>query len=225
MDRLRRFWQDLTPGALILLALVAAGLWAFGGLADMVEDKGQPGFDARLLLAFRHPADLARPLGPPALAEAMRDLSALGSTLTLTLVALAVAGWQWLAGRGRAAVLMLVAAGGGALVSTLAKIVIARPRPEVVPHLTFVDTASFPSGHSMMSAVVYLTLAVVLAHAETGKGQRMFALGLAILLTLGVGVSRVYLGVHWPTDVLAGWALGAAWALAVWLIVGLIDRR
>ena len=107
---------------------------------------------------------------------------------------------------------LLVAVGGGVLLSTLLKIGFDRPRPDLVPHGAVVY-ASFPSGHAMLSAVVYLTLGALLARVQPRRLLKLYLLGLAILLTVAVGISRVYLGVHWPTDVVAGWAsapLGAA---------------
>jgi undecaprenyl-diphosphatase len=100
-----------------------------------------------------------------------------------------------------------------------------RPRPDLVPHGAEVFTASFPSGHAMMSAVVYLTLGALLARVETGLRVKAFVLSVSVLLTVLVGISRVYLGVHWPTDVLAGWTVGAAWAVMCWLIARVLQRK
>ncbi len=91
-----------------------------------------------------------------------------------------------------------------------------RPRPELVPYGSYVYSASFPSGHSTLSAATFLTLAMLIASLEPNRGTKIMVYVLAMLLVLGIGVSRVYLGVHWPSDVLAGWCLGAAWALAAW---------
>jgi undecaprenyl-diphosphatase len=111
------------------------------------------------------------------------------------------------------------------MLSMAVKMGFDRPRPELVPHGSYVYTASFPSGHSMMSAVVYLTLAAMLARVQPQWRLRIYILGVAVLVTLLVGFSRVYLGVHWPSDVLAGWAVGAAWALTCWLATLLLQRR
>jgi undecaprenyl-diphosphatase len=158
------------------------------------------------------------PIGPPWLEEAVRDITALGSSPTLVIAVLAVFGFLALAKAWRPAVFILVASAGGLVVSSVLKELIDRPRPDLVPHGNIVYTASFPSGHSMMSAVVYLTLAALVTRLIERKRLKGYALGVAVILTLLVGVSRVYLGVHWPSDVLAGWAAGAAWALGCWLI-------
>jgi undecaprenyl-diphosphatase len=106
---------------------------------------------------------------------------------------------------------------GGVLISQTMKWAYARPRPELVPHGAEVFTASFPSGHSMMSAVVYLTLGALLARTQAARDAKAYILAVGVVLTVLVGVSRVYLGVHWPTDVLAGWVLGGLWAMLCWL--------
>ena len=109
--------------------------------------------------------------------------------------------------------------------STLLKIGFDRPRPDLVPHEAIVYTASFPSGHAMLAAVVYLTLGALLARVQPRRLLKLYLLGLAILLTVAVGASRVYLGVHWPTDVVAGWAVGAAWALLCWAAALWLQRQ
>ena len=109
--------------------------------------------------------------------------------------------------------------------SDLAKTLYARPRPDLVPHGTYVYSASFPSGHSTLSAATYLTLAVLIASLEPNRGTKAMVFVLAAAMVLAIGFSRVYLGVHWPSDVLAGWSLGAAWALAGWSVLRRIVRR
>ena len=120
--------------------------------------------------------------------------------------------------------LVLIAVVGGQVLSTTLKYFIDRPRPMIVPHLSQVYTTSFPSGHSMMSAVVYLTLGSLLGSSSAARAQ-VLLLSVAMLLTFLVGVSRVYMGVHWPTDVLAGWTAGLVWAILCWLVARQLQRR
>lgn len=222
---MRRWLSRVEPWTLATLLLVAACLWAFIGLADEVAEGETHDFDTRLLLALRNPADPADPLGPGWVEELGRDMTALGSFGVLALVTLAVAGFLWLQGNRRSMWLMLVAVGGGQALSSLAKHGFDRPRPDLVPHGTLVYTTSFPSGHSMMAAVTYLTLATLVARVQPTRALKAYVLGLAVLVTVAVGVSRVYLGVHWPTDVLAGWTAGAAWALGCWLAATWLGGR
>jgi undecaprenyl-diphosphatase len=120
---------------------------------------------------------------------------------------------------------VVIAVGGGTLLSFLLKGGFDRPRPELVPHGSYVYTASFPSGHSMMSAVVYLTLGALLVRIHPKRRTKAYILTIAVITTLAVGVSRVYMGVHWPSDVLGGWTLGAAWALLCWLVARWLKMR
>lgn len=203
--------RSLTSVALLLLA--GTGAWAFVELTDEVLEGETQAADVWMLRALRTPDAAADPLGPVWLSEAMRDLTALGSVAVLTLVIAAVAGYCLLAGDRPAMWTMLVAGTGGILLTSLLKELLGRTRPDVVPHLTEVSTASFPSGHSMVSAAVYLTLGVLLAQWVRGRRLKSYFVGVAVFVTLLVGVSRVYLGVHYPTDVLAGWTAGAVWAI------------
>ena len=208
----------LEPRALAALLIAALCAWAFFSLADEVAEGETHAFDTRLLLALRNPADPSDPLGPGWVEEVMRDVTALGGLGILAALTLAVGGFLWLQGNRRSMWLMLLAVAGGQAMSTLAKAGFDRPRPDLVPHGMQVYTASFPSGHSMMAAVTYLTLAALVARVQPSRALKAYVLALAVLVTVAVGVSRVYLGVHWPTDVLAGWAAGAAWALGCWLV-------
>lgn len=210
---------------LATMALAAGGIWAFVELADEVVEGDTASLDRTLLLALRSPGDLADPLGPPWVEELFRDFTALGGVGVLMLLTLAVAGFLLLDRRVRAAMLVLASVGGGFVLSTLLKQLFSRPRPDLVPHESFVYTASFPSGHSMMAAVTYLTLGALLARVQPRRQVKAYLLVLAALVTLLVGISRVYLGVHWPTDVLAGWAAGAIWALLSWLVARWLQRR
>ncbi|HYH18854.1 MAG TPA: phosphatase PAP2 family protein [Azospirillum sp.] len=227
-----RRWLHLVPfaervgiGTLMLLLLLAGGIWAFVELADEVVEGETAAIDRALLLALRRSDDLSDPLGPHWLEELGRDFTALGGVGVLTLLTLMVAGYLALHRLRGAMLLVLASVGGGLLVSTVMKEIFERPRPDLVPHGSYVYTASFPSGHSMMAAATYLTLAALLARVQPNHRLRAYLLGLAVLVTVLVGVSRVYLGVHWPTDVLAGWTVGAAWALVVWLTARWLQAR
>jgi undecaprenyl-diphosphatase len=217
--------ERLELGTVILLILLAGGTWGFIELADAVVEGETMAIDRALLLALRSDTDPAEPLGPGWLAEMGRDITALGGVAVLMLLILAVTVFMALRRLWHAAGLLLAAVGSGILASTLLKTAFDRTRPDLVPHGSYVSTASFPSGHSMMAAVVYLTLGVLLARVEPDGRVKVFVLTAAVLLTLLVGISRVYLGVHWPTDVLAGWTVGAGWALLFWLIARALQRR
>ncbi len=210
---------------LVVLALGAIAMFTFVELAGLVREGHSLAFDRTLLLAMRTPGDLADPVGPPGFEETARDFTALGSLGVLAIVAGAVVGYLLITRRLASAVLVLAATGGGALVSTLLKNAFHRTRPELVPHAVHVYTASFPSGHAMLSAVTYLTLGALLMRLHESRLAKAYVMGVAALLTLLVGVSRVYLGVHWPSDVLAGWCVGACWALACWSAALWLQRR
>ena len=210
---------------LFVVILAATVLFAFASLGNAVGRGSARAFDEWLILALRTPGDLADPIGPKRLEEMMRDFTALGSTGVLTVAVLAIAGFLAMTRKGHAALFVLASVGGGVLVSQTMKWAYARPRPDLVPHGAEVFTASFPSGHSMMSAVVYLTLGALLARTQPDRAVKTYILAIAVLLTALVGVSRVYLGVHWPTDVLAGWALGGVWALICLLVMQWLQRR
>ena len=221
----RRVTAYVEPRALVAMMLAAACVWAFVGLADEVVEGETESFDTAVLLALRAPGDPADPLGPGWLEEFGRDVTALGGVGVLALITLATAGFLWLQGNRGSTWLVLFSVAGGQAVSSLAKLGFGRPRPDLVPHGMDVYTASFPSGHSMMAAVTYLTLAALVARVQPTRVLKVYVLTLAVLLTLAVGVSRVYLGVHWPTDVLAGWTAGAAWALGCWLVAWWLESR
>lgn len=206
------------PFLLALLIISAGGIWAFIELADAVGEGDAHEIDRWLILALRDPADLSDPVGPRWFEEAMRDYTALGGYAILTPLVVFVALYLWIRERWQPAVLVIVATVGGVILSSLMKSYFARPRPELVPHAAVVLTKSFPSGHAMMAAITYLTLGAVLAESEKNSALRVFFLGVGIVLALLVGISRIYLGVHWPTDVLAGWVAGAVWALCCWTV-------
>lgn len=213
---------------LLLVALALAFVlltWSFAELADEVAEGDARRFDEAVLLVLRSPADLADPVGPRWVEELARDFTALGGVGVLTAMTLAVAGFLALQDNRHAALYVLLAVGAGLLAAMLLKSGYSRPRPALVPHGSYTYTSSFPSGHAMMSAVVYLTLGALLARFQASLRLRLYLLGVAMLLSLLVGVARVYLGVHWPTDVLAGWAAGAAWAALCSFVALVLQRR
>lgn len=192
---------------------VSLGLYGFIKLTERVTDGDTHGFDHDLLLMFRNPDQISDPVGPAWLEVVVRDITALGGLVTLALLTTAACGYLWLTYKHRLALFVASCVAGGALLNTLLKSFIERPRPDIVPHGTSAALSSFPSGHAMMSAIVFLTLGALLAYASDTTRVKVYILSWSVLLTVLVGTSRVYLGVHWPTDVIAGWIGGATWAM------------
>ncbi len=219
-----RHW--LEPRLLGVILASALALWVFIEVAEEVVEGEAHSVDAAILLALRTGGDLADPLGPRWLEEFARDITALGSPGVLAMLVAAVAVFLALAGRLRTSLFLLLATASGALATALLKQGFHRPRPDLVPHATYVVSASFPSAHAMVSAVVYLTLGALIARMVPQRRLKLYVIAVAALLAGLIGISRVYLGVHWPTDVLAGWAAGAAWALACWVAAqrGLVEE-
>lgn len=201
---------------IVAMILIAAGLWGFAALADEVLEGETRSFDQSVLLWFRVPGAPSDPIGPHWVEQMVADITALGGVTVLTVVTLIVLGYLIVVGKRGAALLVLMSIGGGTVISFLLKSLFDRPRPDIVPHAVEVATASFPSGHAMLSAVIYVTLGGLLARFLSGRRAKVYVVGVAVLMSVAIGISRVYLGVHWPTDVLAGWSLGAAWALLCW---------
>jgi undecaprenyl-diphosphatase len=211
------------PLIMVVLLLVAGSIGAFIEIAGEVNEEETRRFDEAVLLAMREPGNTADPLGPPRVEEMARDLTALGGFTILTGVTLVAVGVTPFAGRRRLALLGVTAIIAGTGLMSLLKQGFDRPRPALVEHGTLVHNASFPSGHSMMAAMIYLTLGILLARTQPKKRVRAFIVIISMILTLLVGISRIYLGVHWPTDVAAGWMLGGAWALLFWLVAMRVD--
>jgi undecaprenyl-diphosphatase len=176
-----------------------------------------------ILYALREDGDPGNPFGPLWMEEAFRDITALGSGAVLVLVILAVSGFLILRGQYHGLALLLAASIGGSLLTTSLKGVFERPRPEFAAHLLENLSYSFPSGHSLMAAVVYLAIGALLARMVRPRGHKIYILMVAMALSGLVGVSRVYLGVHYPTDVAAGWTIGLAWAVLCWLVAAVLQ--
>lgn len=203
---------------MLVVGLAASALLFFWLGHEVGEDEFRA-FDTSVLLALRDPADLSRPIGPGWLPEAAVEITALGGYALIFLLVLLVTGFLAVARRYGPALFLALSILSGWATSNALKSFYARPRPDIVPQLDIVHTASFPSGHAMMTTLVYLTLAAVIAGLTDRAALRLYVFAVAALIALAVGLSRLYLGVHWPSDVAAGWALGAAWAALSWLAV------
>ena len=212
-----RQWIRGLDGWLMIaaLAIVVVG-WGFIEIAELVLEGETHRIDDALLMALRVDGDPSDPLGALWVEELGRDMTALGGYGVLTMMVLAVIGYLYLVSQYGAILFVLVASLGGLVVTHVLKDLFGRPRPDLVSHLSHVSSPSFPSGHSMMAATIYLTLGSLLARLVVGKKLKLYFIGLAMVIAFLVGLSRVYLGVHYPSDVLAGWAGGLIWGLICW---------
>jgi undecaprenyl-diphosphatase len=211
----RRF--ELKP--LLAVAAIGAAGFGFAEFADAVMEGETRGFDEWVLRALREPGNLADPIGPQWFEETVRDITALGSTIVLTLATVVVAGYLLITRAPQKAAFLVFAVSMGSLINRLLKFGYARPRPDIVAHGQYVTTESFPSGHSANATVVYLMLGMMLARVEASYPAKIFIFATCALLAVMVGLSRIYLGVHWPTDVLGGWAIGGIWVLMCWYLL------
>jgi undecaprenyl-diphosphatase len=211
-------------GVLVALLAIVAAVWAFVAIAGFVDRGSTQAIDESIVRGLRDPADPGRLLGPTAMWEIARDVTAMGSIPILLLVCFAVAGFLALSKLYRSLILVAAASIGGTIWTFALKELFARPRPSIDPDIV-VNSASFPSGHASLSAVIYLTLAALLVRLLERRALRVYVIGCAALTTFSVGLSRVALGMHYPSDVLAGWTLGLAWALFCWTAMGLLQRR
>jgi undecaprenyl-diphosphatase len=218
--RLPWFLKRLEVTTTATLAGAGAAIWLFLALSDEVSENETAPIDQAVILAMRVPGHPSDPIGPPMFEEAVRDVTALGGTTVLILVAvMACLGLLYFRKRREAAVFLATVL-SAEIVSEGLKLVFSRPRPNLVPHGAYVYSHSFPSGHSLLSAATFLTLAAILSATQSQRRFKVFVFTMAILLTAAIGLSRVYLGVHWPSDVLGGWTLGAAFALVARLLLG-----
>lgn len=224
--RFRNFEMERVPiWPIALLSAIGAGLFVFLALADEVREGERLVFDEAILLFFRNPENLSIPIGPEWLKETALEITALGGYPAITLLTVGVVGFLAISGRRGSALYVLLSVIGGALLSSILKLIIGRARPDLVEQLDVIHTASFPSGHALITTVTYLTLGSLVVRQVPTRREKAYVLGAAILVSFLVGVTRVYLGVHWPSDVLAGWALGTAWASFVWCAAELAERR
>ncbi len=210
--------------ALLATAALGGGLWAVLKLGSEVQEGETGAFDRLFLLAFRRPGHLDQPLGPRWVQESARDFTALGGFTVLTLVTLAAIAVLLIYRRKLQALVFGSAVLIAQVAAEVVKSIVARPRPDLVSHFDLTYSSSFPSGHAVMAPVVYFTLAVIIAAGEVRPPARRLLVVGALLLVVAIGVSRVYLGVHWPSDVLAGWTLGSAIAFSAWTVLHRLAR-
>lgn len=215
--------EELT--ILISGIVVVVLVWTFGALASEVFEGDTRQFDEWVLSALRQPANPAIPIGPAWLRLGADDITSLGSPAVLGLTVLAVTGYMLLHGLYRTGAFIFVASTGGWVLNWTLKQLFERARPEVVPHLRDVMSSSFPSGHALTSAAVYLTLGALTMRIAKGRLAKYYCIAIAMLVTVLVGLSRLFLGVHYPTDVLAGWLIGMSWALLCWMVERALERR
>jgi undecaprenyl-diphosphatase len=204
-------------GAVAALLIAAGGAWAFASVADEMAEGETHALDMVVLTALREHGRPDDALGPHWVQVAATDLTSLGSTTVLTLLVLLMGGLFLMLRRPASAMILVLAAGSGGLISESLKAVFGRERPPVAYQAVEAINTSFPSGHATLSAVVFLTLGTVAARLLKRRREKAYILIAAVLVALLVGLTRVYLGVHWASDVLAGWCLGAAWAMICWL--------
>lgn len=223
---IRSLWLARHEGlVLATLLAIALGVWGFIEIADEVVEGDTRTFDEWVIQGLRSPENLAEPVGPYWMKAVAMDVTALGGVAVLTLFILCIGLYLLLEGKIHAMWLVWGTTVTGTLLSVVLKQLFDRPRPDVVPHLTHAQSASFPSGHSLMSAVVYLTLGALVARFVLRRRVKVYVFCVALFLTGIIGMSRVYLGVHYPTDVLAGWTAGLVWALLCWTLASSLQRQ
>jgi undecaprenyl-diphosphatase len=209
---------------LLLLLVIFVCLFVFASIADEVREGETQDFDHTVLNVLRTDGDVSTPRGPRWLLSVARDVSALGGVSALTLLTFLVLGFLALHRKWRLFAVLFAAVGGATVLNFAMKRLFDRERPEVIYHLVEASNASFPSGHSMLSATTYLTLGLMLAALTERFWTKVYFLAAAVLIVVLVGLSRIYLGVHFPTDVAAGWSVGAAWALGCALVARRYSR-
>lgn len=200
-------------------ALLVVGLaWtAFEAAAARLHDR-LGDLDQQVVVLLRGSDDSSRMIGPPVLEELMRDITGLGGYAVLVLVVFSYSILLRLMHGRRDVNFFLATAIGGFLCSAVMKRLVGRERPGIVPHLSYVETSSFPSTHAMMSLIIFLTIGLLLARHTRDHRVRALLVAVPLLLTFLVGISRVFMGVHFPTDVLAGWTAGLLWTWAAFSI-------
>jgi len=223
-QRLRTMgWREFV--FLLTVGCITSSLWLFVVVTDEVVENEHRGLDNRILLALRTPGDLSQPIGPRFVKNASLDISSLGSAPVLTLIIVMICGYLLLERKFAATWFILFASISGTILNQILKEFVGRERPQIVPHLSEISNYSFPSGHSMLSAIIYLSLAVLLTKTVKTRPTKMYLIGAAFFLAFLIGLTRMILGVHYPSDVLAGWTAGTAWAMLCWVGATWLNRR
>ena len=229
MTERRSWWREWwgRPGWERFVHIVAAVSFvvAVGVFLELADDAPEGDYlpvETKIMEAMRRGGE---PWGPAGTAAVIRDITALGSAVVLILLTLLILGFLLMSGRMRVAALIAVATAGGQALNLTLKNAFERARPDSALHLVEVTSTSFPSGHSMASSIFYLTTGALLARMAPRRREKTYFVGAALLITFMIGFSRVYLGVHYPTDVLAGWSAGTAWALVCWFVADWLGRR
>jgi undecaprenyl-diphosphatase len=221
----RAWWGRPGWDRFVHVAAAAAFLIAVGVFLELADDAPEGDYlpiETRIMQGMR---DAGKPLGPAGTATVVRDITAMGSAVVLIIMTMLVLGYLWMSGRLRVAAMIATATAGGQVLNLGLKHAFARERPDAALHLVEVTSTSFPSGHSMASSIFYLTMGVLLARTAQRRREKAYFVGSALLITFLIGFSRVYLGVHYPTDVLAGWSAGMAWAMVCWFVADWLGRR
>ncbi|WAC59890.1 phosphatase PAP2 family protein [Brevundimonas sp. SL130] len=204
--------------ALTALFVTAISVTSFIEIADAMTEADGQAFDHQVLALLRPYADdPGRPWGPGWLKEAAADITSLGGIAVLGLFALIVIVFLLSQRKWLSSLLLALGLAGGVMLSEGLKAVFERERPPQLMQAVETTNASFPSGHALLATVFYLSVAVMLTRAFPRPGFKIFVLGVGMVMALLVGLTRIYLGAHWATDVFAGWAAGSAWAMALWL--------
>jgi undecaprenyl-diphosphatase len=210
---------------LVNLFILVTALLLFTLVAREVVSGSTKEFDEIVLNYLRDNGTAKLPIGPRWFTGWMIDITSLGGATIIFLITSAVVFYFLIQKQYEFMWLVLIATIGGVFLSFGLKELFARERPPLIYHLLKVKSMSFPSGHAMMSSIFYLTQAALFAKAQSNKNLKAYTLLIAIVLVFLIGVSRIYLGVHYPTDVLAGWSIGLAWASLCWLAATYLQRR
>lgn len=223
MSQSRFRW--LGPITILVLGVLSGTLWLFLKLASEIAEGEADAFDRAIMMALRVPGDPTQPVGSPALEDAMRDVTSLGGVVVVPLISIGVALVLLCLRRWRACLVLLGIVSLASITSELTKAFFNRDRPDFLARDVFVQSASYPSGHSTLAATTYLLIAIIIARSPLPRPVKVLVIVLAIAMLALIGFSRVYLGAHWPTDVLGGLCLGCFWAIAGWVMLARFETQ